>query len=104
MISRTRRQFLIYSVGACAALLPLPEAWSADAMLDENDPVAQKLAYRADASKVDAAHFPDYQSGQTCANCSSYAGHANDATGPCSIFPGKTVAAGGWCKAYAPGI
>ena len=38
---------------------------------------------------------------QACANCKLVQGADADAWRPCSIFPGKTVNAKGWCAAYA---
>jgi hypothetical protein len=39
--------------------------------------------------------------GQACANCIQYQGAPGDSHGPCAIFPGKSVAAAGWCAVYA---
>ena len=60
------------------------------AMLSADDPTAKALSY---TEKSTAA-------GQTCANCSLYQG-GTAAAGPCPIFPGKDVAAPGWCKSWA---
>lgn len=59
------------------------------AMVSADDPTAKALAYVA-KSTVD---------GQTCANCNLYQG-GDKAAGPCPIFPGKDVAAAGWCKSW----
>ena len=77
-------------------------AWSDTLpMLSESDPVATSLGYKADASKVDKAKFPQYAAGQTCSNCSLYQGAAGSSSGACPIYAGKAVAAKGWCASYA---
>lgn len=69
-------------------------------MLDEKDPTAAALGYKADATQVDKAKFPKYAAGQNCAGCQLYQGKPGTASGPCSIFAGKAVSAKGWCSAY----
>jgi hypothetical protein len=90
------------AVGA-AVLLPTGRAAAADAPKPHvavKDPTAVALAYIEDASKVDAKAFPTYKAGQHCANCLQSTGAATDAWRPCNLFPGKLVAANGWCKVY----
>ena len=82
--------------GTATAQAPLPQ-------LAVNDPTAKALLYVDDAAKVDrknplAARFtPD----QKCSTCSQIQGKAGDANRPCAIFPGKLVAAKGWCSVWA---
>ncbi len=59
------------------------------AMVSADDPTAKALAYTAKSTT----------DGQTCANCNLYQG-GSAAAGPCTIFPGKDVAAAGWCKSW----
>lgn len=59
------------------------------AMVSADDPTAKALSYTEKSAKQ----------GQTCANCSLYQG-GSAASGPCPIFPGKDVAAAGWCKSW----
>ncbi|MBT8120106.1 MAG: high-potential iron-sulfur protein [Gammaproteobacteria bacterium] len=59
------------------------------AMLSADDPTAKALAY-TEKSTVE---------GQNCANCNLYQG-GTAASGGCPIFPGKDVAAAGWCKSW----
>ena len=59
------------------------------AMVSADDPTAKALSYTAKSTKE----------GQTCANCSLYQG-GTAASGPCPIFPGKDVAAAGWCTSW----
>jgi High potential iron-sulfur protein len=39
-------------------------------MLSESDPTAVSLGYKANASTVDKAKFPQFAAGQSCSNCS----------------------------------
>jgi hypothetical protein len=70
--------------------------------LDESDPQANALGYVALATAVDATKYPQYSAGKDCSNCALYTASADSEWGPCSIFPGKLVAAKGWCSVYAP--
>ena len=60
------------------------------AMLSADDPTAKALAYTDKSTTA----------GKSCANCMLYQG-GTAASGPCPIFPGKDVAAAGWCKSWA---
>jgi hypothetical protein len=92
-----RRRFLA-TVAAAAAAIALPAA-ADTAPLSETDPTAQALGYKADGSQVDAAKFPKHTTQQQCSNCNFFQGAG--ASGPCQLFPGKSVSAKGWCSAYA---
>jgi len=93
-----RRRFLALLAACGAAAIALPAA--ADIVpLPETDPTAQALGYKEDGSQVDAARFPKHTPQQQCVNCNFFQGGA--ATGPCQLFPGKSVSAKGWCSAYA---
>ncbi len=70
--------------------------------LNDDDPQAKALGYVSDATTVDATAQPRYEAGQACANCALFMGTDGDERGPCSIFPGRLVAATGWCSVYAP--
>ncbi|GAB4182731.1 MAG: hypothetical protein Tsb002_04400 [Wenzhouxiangellaceae bacterium] len=103
----TRRRFvnLVLLTGAGAALAPLLTAQAADLpLISEDDPTAKALGYHHDANAVDVKQYPRSASVDgvkpLCSNCALYQG--DDSQGPCSIFPGKAVKAGGWCNAWAP--
>lgn len=100
----TRRLWLLsapaLALGVWALSPRRAQAQMPAGLLEESDPGAQGLAYRADAAKVDPAKNPSYQPGQTCANCSLYAGDAGQPQGGCALFYGKEVAAAGWCNAW----
>ena len=67
-----------------------------------DDPQAKSLSYVEDATSVDSARQPRYQPGQACANCALFQDSDGAEWAGCSIFPGKLVAAAGWCSVYAP--
>jgi len=67
--------------------------------VSESDATAAALGYKEDASKVDAAKFPQHKHDTYCAKCEFYGGTGS--YGPCQLFPGKAVNAKGWCSAYA---
>ena len=98
--SSTRRVFMMQVATAATAVLAVSEA-SAQAMVDEKDPQAVGLAYKADASKVDKAKNPKFAAGNNCANCALFQAKAGAAAGGCPLFAGKQVSAKGWCSAYA---
>lgn len=97
----SRRRFIkLTAIGLVAtpfANALLSGAAAAADPISESDPLAAAMKYKADAAQ--AAERKDATA--TCANCSFYSGKAGDATGPCSIFQGKLVTAGGWCNAWA---
>lgn len=79
------------------ALLRSRHAQAADLpLVDPASPTAQKLHYTTDASKAKAA------AGNRCANCGLYQGTNGSKQGPCQLFPGKDVLAGGWCSSWEP--
>ena len=87
--------FLLATFGVCAV------AWPDSApMVSESDPTAAALGYKANASSVDKAKFPQYVPGSSCSKCALYQGAAGAASGPCPLFAGKAVSAQGWCSSY----
>ncbi len=60
------------------------------AMLTTSDPTAQALGYTEHSAMA----------GKTCSNCMLFSAPAGDA-GNCAIFPGKQVAAAGYCNSWA---
>jgi hypothetical protein len=70
-------------------------------LIAEDDPQAVALQYVADATKAtraDKAGTPGAE--QTCKNCQLATSAEGDPL-PCQLFPGKSVAAAGWCSAWA---
>ncbi|HTF32383.1 MAG TPA: high-potential iron-sulfur protein [Myxococcota bacterium] len=95
-----RRQFLKLAATSLAALSLssslLPGRAAAEAQeVDPKDPMAVSLGYQCEGAKA-----PGYVAGQTCKNCQLYSGAADAKSGPCTLFPGKLVCSGGWCKAW----
>jgi hypothetical protein len=87
-------------VAATPATAPLPASGDALTMLDEKDVQAAALGYAADGARVDRERFKAYVPGHQCDGCAQYSGKAGETAGPCAIFQGKRVAAGGWCSAW----
>lgn len=98
---QSRRQFMFKIVPVIAVGSLFARDAFAQAKVDEADPTAQGLGYKADATKVDKTKFPKYAANQNCANCALYQGKAADAFANCTIFPGKQVAGKGWCSVWA---
>jgi hypothetical protein len=67
-----------------------------------DDPTAKALAYVHDAKTVDTSNpaAARYEDGQNCANCVQLQGEAGAEWRPCALFPGKLVAAAGWCSVW----
>jgi len=102
-----RRNFLQLSVkagGGALALSAIPIQLIAADEVAEDEPLAQAMGYRMDATTVDTAKFPkragDAGANQFCNNCALYAGGAEDTTAPCSIFQNRLVKGAGWCNAW----
>lgn len=105
-ISDTRRKLLRGLAAGCAALPLLRSlgAFAAAALphLSPDDPAAKALGYTENSSGLNAGKEPLYKPGNTCASCVQY--QAREAAGgyaPCTIFPGKSVNAKGWCRVFA---
>lgn len=94
----SRRVFLM-TVAASGAVLATSAR--AQVMVDEKDPQAAALGYKADATKVDAKKYPKYAAAQKCGNCALYQAKADSPAGGCPLFAGKQVAGPGWCSAWA---
>ena len=102
-----RRQFMQLSAVAAAGLVLKPgqEAQAQDMpKLDPADAQAQSLKYTHDAASVDPASRANPAADQNCANCALIQGNDGDEWRPCQIFPGKLVAASGWCSVWAPKV
>ena len=100
-----RRKFIQLSAVAAAGCLALP---GREARADElphlsiDDPMAQAMKYTHDASSVDPAARNNPAADQICSNCALILGTDGEHWRPCSIFPGKSVAAKGWCSVWTP--
>ena len=100
-----RRKFIKLSAVAAAGTFAVSgrEAMAEDLpQLSEDDPLAKAMKYTHDASSVDPATRNNPAADQTCANCALIQGADGAAWRPCQIFPGKAVAADGWCSVWAP--
>ena len=99
-INKRRFMFKVNAATALSGTSGLARAQAKPVELSETDPQAVSLGYKVDATKVDKAKFKGYQAGQQCSNCNLFKAEANAANGACAIFPGKNVAAKGWCSAW----
>lgn len=70
--------------------------------LSPDDPMAVAMKYTHDAASVDPATRNNPAAEQHCANCALVQGNEGDSWRPCQIFPGKAVAADGWCSVWSP--
>jgi len=102
-----RRDFLkmgIKAGGGALALSAIPIQLVAADEVSEDEPLAQAMGYRADATTVDTAKFPkragDAGASQFCNNCALFGGAPGDDTAPCSIFQNRLVKGSGWCNAW----
>lgn len=69
--------------------------------LEETDPVAIALGYKADTTKVDAAKYPQHKPEQKCSGCMLVTpGSKEGEFIPCTAFQNKLVSANGWCMAF----
>lgn len=101
----SRRRFIrLVVLGAAAApiVAALPRSARAAELphLEESDTLAAALGYRHVATEVDAARYPAYKPGQSCANCKQAQAAQADGWLPCALFPGKSVSPKGWCGAW----
>jgi len=102
-----RRNFLKLGVkagGGLLAISAIPVQLLAQDPVAESEPLAQAMGYVADATKADTTKFPkragEAGAKQFCHNCALYAGEADSASAPCSIFQNRLVAGAGWCNAW----
>ncbi len=100
-----RRKFIqLSAVAAAGCIMPTGREAQAQDLpkLALDDPMAQAMKYTHDASEVDPATRANPAPEQDCANCALIQGTDGDEWRPCQIFPGKLVAAAGWCAVWAP--
>ena len=97
--SLRRRLLGFLALGVAAAplgLLTSRYARAADLpLLDPASPAARKYKYVADG-----AHANGTAKGNTCASCAMYEGSYGSKRGPCQLFAGRDVLAGGWCSSW----
>jgi hypothetical protein len=101
---QARRRFLkLATAGVATAPLcvaHLARLAHAQERVEEDEELAQQLGYKHDAAQVDPNEWPDYEEGETCANCQLYHGEEGAEWGPCDIFGGQLVNANGWCMSW----
>jgi len=98
--SISRRNFLSGMAAVPAATVMVSRARAEDLpRITEDDPVAVALKYVHDVADVDPA-TPRFDPSQNCNNCAQIQGDEAAEWRPCAIFPGKSVAANGWCSVW----
>jgi hypothetical protein len=94
------RRAVLFRLGAGVAILPLALLRSgparADEPLSEEDPKAKEVGYVEDVARAKGAKV-----GASCTSCALYSGAKGSVSGPCQLFPGKLVKAGGWCSSWS---
>lgn len=102
-IKKMNRRQALKGAGALIATAAAPGAWAAEVTLDESDPIAIALGYKADATQVDTKKYPKRAAdpAQFCDNCGLYGARSAE-WGTCTAIPGKLVAGRGWCNAWIP--
>lgn len=103
MASCSRRNlFKLAGAGSLALLLPVTSRLGsafAQERLDPNSAQASALGYVHNTEEVDEGKWASHSVDQRCSNCQLAQGVEGEWIG-CSIFPGKQVAADGWCSAW----
>jgi hypothetical protein len=95
MHTNMTRRALVQRGLIASALVPVAgffvstAAYGEPPALDPSEPTAKALGYVTKSAKPD-----------NCGNCSQFQAKAGDAMGPCTIFPGKSVASAGWCSGW----
>jgi hypothetical protein len=101
---QARRRFLQFTTAGVATAsfcaVRLARLAHAQERVEEDEELAQQVGYKHDASTVDQNEWPDYEAGETCANCQLYHGGEGAEWGPCDIFGGRLVSANGWCVTW----
>jgi hypothetical protein len=96
----TRRRFVLSVLPAAALGAAARPGTAQPARVEESDPQAVALAYKHDATKVDAKKYPRYAAGQLCSNCQLFLAKSGEEWAGCSAFAGRLVNAKGWCSAW----
>jgi len=66
-----------------------------------DDPMGVALKYVEDATKAERPEKGGVAGAdQTCTNCQFVQGKDGDARRPCTLFPGKSINAHGWCLTW----
>ncbi len=84
------RGLLVGAITPFANAVLMPTALADVPNVDPADPMAKGLQY------VTVSQKPGF----ACNNCLQYHGTTGNPFGPCTIFPGKQVAAAGWCLSW----
>jgi hypothetical protein len=70
---------------------------TAGGLVDPTSPNAVELGF---VLEDETSKNPKHVAGAECSNCALYGGKPGGASGPCPLFAGQRVPAGGWCTVY----
>jgi hypothetical protein len=103
--SISRRKFIAGSLAIPLVNLSGPVSAQDLPLVMESDATAMALGYKHNVADIDEMTFPRRSTEangdiQFCDNCIFYTGAAGAENGPCALFPGKSVAAKGWCNTW----
>lgn len=106
----TRRAFLTTAAVTTSAVVfglrPRPasaKGASLPHLSQKVDPMAKSLGYEPNAKDVDRAKFSSYKPGERCGKCRFFEGSPGQQSGyaGCTIYPGYSVNADGWCASFS---
>jgi len=106
MLQKPSRRYLLKCALSVSAFLPALDWIASEAQgaelppLDPADALPKSLGFVSDATKIDVVTHPTFKPGQRCGLCAQYQGKAGDTRGPCIIYAGHSVPAGGWCSVW----
>lgn len=93
-----RALLLALGLGSIAGIPRRSAAAAPGPLLDEKEPAAVKIAYVANARKVDPK-TPGFKRSQTCATC-AYIAFGTGRQRACSVVNNRLVESAGWCKLW----
>lgn len=101
----SRRKFIAGSLAIPLLNLSRPLMAQELPLVAESDRTAMALGYKHDVADIDSMTHPRRSTeaggeNQFCDNCVFYTGTVGSEQGPCALFPGKSVAAKGWCNTW----
>lgn len=101
----TRRKFIAGSLMIPLLDLTRPLMAQDLPLVEESDRTAIALGYKHNVADIDSMMFPRRSTevggeDQFCDTCVFYTGATGSEKGPCALFPGKAVAAKGWCNTW----
>ena len=101
---RTALKILALAAAGTAVMADRRTVGAEPIKLEMSDPAALALGYVENAAMVDVNKYPAFVPGSNCDNCLQLQGAPGPDYRPCGLFPGKLVAARGWCSGWTAEI